>query len=100
MSSYDYLTYIYRNSKISIFAYFNVTLGFIEAFNVTLKNVSVVDNSGFGLCAINAFNIVIGESYFSHNNYNPIIQVCTDLVCNGSNIALLFTDLIVPCSHD
>ena len=100
LSSYDYLKSIYRNSKISNFAYFNITLGFIETFNVTLKNISVVDNSGFGVCAINAFDIVINESYFSQNNYNPITQGCTDLICNGGNIALLFTGMMVPCSHD
>ena len=90
----------FLSSSTPVFAFSNVTLGFMDTFNVTLKNISVVDNFGFGLCAINAFNIVISESYFSHNNYNPITQGCIGLVCHGGNIALLFTDMIVPCSHD
>ena len=100
LSSYDHMKSIYRNSEISNFAFFTVTLGFIETFDVSLKNVSVIDNSGFGVCAINAFDIVINESYFSHNNYNPITQGCSDLICSGDNIALLFTDMMVPCSQD
>ena len=95
-----YLDLDSRGSRISIFALFNVTLGFIETVDVTLGKVSVVDNSGIGLCAVNGFDIVINESIFSHNNYNPITQGCNDLVCNGGNIALLFTDMILLCSHD
>ena len=98
--SLQYYSYLdSRGSRISIFALFNVTLGFIETVDVTLRKISVVDNSGIGLCAVNGFDIVINESIFSHNNYNPITQGCNDLICNGGNIVLLFTDMILLCSY-
>ena len=98
--SLQYYLYLYsRGSSITIFAFFNVTLGFIETVNVTLQNVSLLDNFGFGLCTINTFELVINQSLFSRNNYDSVSKGCTEL-CHGGNIAILFTDEIILCSQD
>ena len=98
--SLRYYSYLYlRGSRISIFALFNVTLGFIETVDVTLQNVLVVDNFGFGLCTVNTFELVINQSLFLRNNYKAVSQGCTDL-CHGGNIAILFTDKISFCSQN
>ena len=98
--SLQYYSYLYsRGSKIYIFALFNVTLGFIETVDVTLQNVLVVDNFGFGLCTVNTFELVINKSLFLRNNYKAMSQGCTDL-CHGGNIAILFTDKFNPCSQN
>ena len=98
--SLQYYLYLYsRGSRISIFALFNVTLGLIETVNVTLQNVSLLDNFGFGLCTINTFELVINQSLFLRNNYDSVSKGCTEL-CHGGNIAILFTDEYIPCSQD
>ena len=98
--SLQYYSYLYsRGSRISSFALFNITLGFIETINVTLQNVSVLDNFGFGLCTVNTFELVINKSLFLRNNYKAMSQGCTDL-CYGGNIAILFTDKISFCSQN
>ena len=53
-------TYIY-DQKISNSLYL------VDIINVTLEWVSVRDGSGFGLCLVNSFDVLIGYSSFSNN---------------------------------
>ena len=53
-------TYIY-DQKISN------SLHLVDIFNVTLEWVSVQNGSGFGLCLVNTFDVVINFSSFSNN---------------------------------
>ena len=53
-------TYIY-DQKIS------KSLYLVDILNVTLEWVSVQNGSGFGLCLVNSFDVLIGYSSFSNN---------------------------------
>ena len=70
----------------------NATVVAIEVYNLFVYEFSVLNNSGYGLLALNAFNVEIYSSSFSQNNLNTFIEGCPLIYCHGANLAILYTN--------
>ena len=70
----------------------NATVVAVEVYNLFVYEFSVLNNSGYGLLALNAFNVEIHSSSFSQNNLNTFIEGCPLLYCHGANLAILYTN--------
>ena len=65
-------------------------LGLICSHNFRLLNVSVQNSSGYGVLAVNSFNLTIEDSSFYRNQY-PTAE-CTSVACQGGNAVIVFND--------
>ena len=70
----------------------NATVVAVEVYNLLVYEFSVLNNSGYGLLALNAFDVEIHSSSFSQNNLNTFIEGCPLLYCHGANLAFLYTN--------
>ena len=70
----------------------NATVVAVEVYNLLVYEFSVLNNSGYGLVALNAFDVEIHSSSFSQNNLNTFIEGCPVLYCHGANLAILYTN--------
>ena len=71
----------------------NATVVAVEVYNLFVYEFSVLNNSGYGLLALNAFNVEIHSSSFSQNNLNTFIEECPQFYhCYGANLIILYTN--------
>ena len=63
----------------------NVSLLFVDTYNIMLEWVSVQNSSGFGLFLVNGFNVLLAYSSFAQNR--PL-KTCFD--CSGGNVYILY----------
>ena len=65
----------------------NVSLLFIDAYNITLEWVSVQNGSGIGLYLYNAFDVLVANSTFAQNQPS---KTCS--YCSGGNTQIRYGD--------
>ena len=93
---FDYLQHLLKErTALAIYSIVvnNATVVTVEVYNLFVYEFSVLNNSGYGLLALNAFDVEIHSSSFSQNNLNTFIEGCPQsLQCYGANLAILYTN--------
>ena len=74
------------NCAFNLKSYCNVSLFFVDVYNVSLDQVSIQNSSGYGLFLYNAFDVLISNSSFANNGA---------LKLYGGNLLILFNDHLV-----
>ena len=83
----------FQNESKPILLYLNVSIATFEIFNLTVKEVSIQNSYGFGLLAVNSYNLLIDKSSFSKSNFHITSSGCispTKFLTYSANLALYY----------